>query len=171
MSKTVLVTGISGFIGLYCVKELLNEGYNVKGTIRNSFKQHEVINTLKKNKINIKKLSFEILDLTYDDGWDKATKGCDFVMHVASPFRIANPKNEDEMILPAVEGTRRVLNASQKAGVKRIIFTSSIVSMMSSIRIGRFGPEDWTDLNYPNLSTYIRSKTLSCRKISLGFHK
>ena len=163
MSKTVLVTGISGFIGLYCVKELLNKGYKVKGTVRNSSKQNEVINTFKKNKINIKNLKFKILDLTSDNGWDNAIEGCDFVMHVASPFRIAIPKNEDEMILPAVEGTRRVLEASQKGGVKRIVLTSSIVSMMSSIRCGQFGPEDWTDTNYPNLSTYIRSKTLAER--------
>ena len=163
MSKTVLVTGISGFIGLYCVKELLNKGYKVKGTVRNSSKQNEVINTFKKNKINIKNLKFKILDLTSDNGWDNAIEGCDFVMHVASPFRIAIPKNEDEMILPAVEGTRRVLEASQKGGVKRIVLTSSIVSMMSSIRLGHFGPKDWTDINSPNLSTYIKSKTLAER--------
>ena len=163
MSKTVFVTGISGFIGLYCVKELLNKGYKVKGTVRNSSKQNEVINTFKKNKINIKNLKFKILDLTSDNGWDNAIEGCDFVMHVASPFRIAIPKNEDEMILPAVEGTRRVLEASQKGGVKRIVLTSSIVSMMSSIRRGQFGPKDWTDINYPNLSTYIKSKTLAER--------
>ena len=161
MSKTVLVTGISGFIGIYCAKYLLNEGYKVRGTVRNYSKKKEVINTFKKNDINIKNLTFEILELTSDNGWDKAINGCEFVMHVASPFRIANPRNEDEMISPAVEGTRRVLEASQKAGVKRIVFTSSIVSMMSSIRRGQFGPKDWTDLNYPNLNTYIRSKTLA----------
>ncbi len=163
MSKKVLLTGISGFIGLYCAKELLDKGYRVKGTVRNSSKQQEVINTFKKNKINFKNLRFEILDLTSNNGWVKAIEGCDFVMHVASPFRIANPKNEDEMILPAVAGTRRVLEASQKAGIKRIVLTSSIVSMMSSIRRGQFGPEDWTDINYPNLNTYIRSKTLAER--------
>ena len=103
------------------------------------------------------------MDLTSDHGWEKAIRGCDFVMNVASPFRIANPKNEDEMILSAIEGTIRVLKASQKEGVKRIILTSSIVSMMSSIRHGEFGPKDWSDLNYPNLSTYIKSKTLSER--------
>ena len=101
------------------------------------------------------------MDLTSDYGWEKAIRGCDFDMHVASPFRIANPKNEDEMILPAVEGTIRVLKASQKEGVKRIILSSSIVSIMSIIRHGKFGPKDWTDLNYPNLSTYIKSETLS----------
>ena len=161
MSRTVLVTGISGFIGIYCAKYLLNEGYKVRGTVRNYSKKEEVINTFKKNDINIKNLTFEILELTSDNGWDKAINGCEFVMHVASPFRIANPRKEDEMISPAVEGTRRVLEASQKAGVKRIVLTSSIVSMMSSIRRGQFGPKDWTDLNYPNLNTYIRSKTLA----------
>jgi dihydroflavonol-4-reductase len=82
-------------------------------------------------------------------------------MHVASPFRIANPKDENEMLLPAVEGTKRVLKAANKASVKKVIMTSSIVSMMSSIRRGQFGPEDWTDINYPNLNTYIKSKTLA----------
>ena len=168
MSKTVLVTGISGFIGLYCAKELLEKGYKVIGTVRNSAKREEVINTFKKNDINLKNLTFEILELTSNNGWDKAIQDCEYVMHVASPFRIANPKNENDMISPAVEGTRRVLEASQKAGIKRVVLTSSIVSMMSSIRRGQFGPKDWTDLNYPNLNTY--KKQNYCRKISLGFY-
>ncbi len=102
MSKTVLVTGISGFIGLYCAKELLEKGYKVIGNIRNSAKREEVINTFKKNDINLKNLTFEILELTSNNGWDKAIQDCEYVMHVASPFRIANPKNENDMISPAV---------------------------------------------------------------------
>tara|TARA_B110000046_G_scaffold58826_1_gene65950 strand:+ start:93 stop:1109 length:1017 start_codon:yes stop_codon:yes gene_type:complete len=161
MSQTVLLTGISGFIGLYCAKELLNAGFKVKGTVRNSVKQQQVIEAMKSNDISTINLQFFELDLTSDNGWDKAMKGCDFVMHVASPFRIANPKDENEMLLPAVEGTKRVLKAANKASVKKVIMTSSIVSMMSSIRRGQFGPEDWTDINYPNLNTYIKSKTLA----------
>ena len=115
MSKTVLVTGISGFIGLYCAKELLDKGHKVIGTVRNYAKREEVINTFKKNDINLTNLTFEILELTSNNGWDKAIQGCDYVMNVASPFRIANPKNKNDMISPAVEGTRRVLEASQKA--------------------------------------------------------
>ena len=88
-------------------------------------------------------------------------QGCDYVMHVASPFWIANPKNESDMLTPAVEGTLRVLRAAKKAQVKRVVLTSSIVSMMSSIRRGLFTPDDWTDVNYPDLSTYIKSKTLA----------
>ena len=87
--------------------------------------------------------------------------GCTFVMHVASPFRIANPKNDDDMIGPALEGTKRVIQAAKNSGIKRVVLTSSIVTMMCSIRRGQFGPEDWTDSNDPELSTYIRSKVLA----------
>lgn len=159
--ETVLLTGISGFIGLHCAKELLDAGFKVRGTFRESDKQKQVQADLTINNFAKDNLEFAKLDLTSDDGWDNAMKGCDYVMHVASPFWIANPKNDAEMLVPAVEGTRRVLRAATKAKVKRVILTSSIVSMMSSIRQGVFGPDDWTDVNHPNLSTYIKSKTLA----------
>mgnify|MGYP001359187484 CR=1 FL=1 len=94
MSKTVLVTGISGFIGIYCAKYLLNEGYKVKGTVRNSSKKEEVINTFKKNDINIKNLTFEILELTSDNGWDKAINGCEllWMLHHHLELRILGMK-------------------------------------------------------------------------------
>ena len=161
MKKTVLLTGISGYIGLYCAKELLETGFKVRGTIRSRKKEATVLNTLALSKKNSKNLTFELLDLTSDTGWNRAVEGCDFIMHVASPFRIANPKKEIEMIGPAVDGTKRVLYAAQNAGVKRVIVTSSIVSMMASLRRGRFGPHNWTDVTYPNLNTYIKSKTLA----------
>ena len=163
MPQTVLLTGISGFIGLYCAKELLDSGFTVRGTIRSKHKEQAVCDTMKSNNVNIENLEFELLDLNSDSGWDQSMKGIDYVMHVASPFRIANPKSENEMILPAVEGTKRVLHAADKASVKRVILTSSIVAMMSSLRRGCFGPNDWTDVNYPNLNTYIKSKTLAER--------
>ena len=130
MSQTVLLTGISGFIGLYCGKELLDAGFKVRGTVRNLAKQQEVIDAMKSNNISIKNLKFFELDLTSDNGWDKAMKGCDFVMHVASPFRIANPKDENEMILPAVEGTKRILKAANKASVKKVILTQKILDFL-----------------------------------------
>ena len=70
-------------------------------------------------------------------------------MHVASPFRITNPKDDAEMIVPAVEGTNKIMKFAKKGKIKRIVLTSSIVSMMCSIRNGQFGPDDWTDVNYP----------------------
>ena len=161
MSEMVLVTGISGFIGLYCAKELLERGFKVRGTIRSPQKEKNVRDALELSHIASENLHFAILDLNSDNGWDDATQNCDYVLHVASPFRIANPKNENDMIGPAVEGTKRVLRSAHKNNVKRVVLTSSIVSMMSSLRKGRFGPDDRTDVNYPNLNTYIKSKTLA----------
>lgn len=168
MPKTVLLTGVSGFIGLYCAKELLEGGFKVRGTIRNPTKELVVRDALKLSEIKSEYLTFVVLDLTSDNGWDEAMQGCDYVMHVASPFRIANPKKESEMIEPAVEGTKRVLRAAQQAKIKRVVLTSSIVSMMASLRLGQFGPDDWTDVTYPNLSTYIKSKTLA-EKVAWDF--
>ena len=159
MQKTVLVTGISGFIGLHCAKKLLESGFQVRGTVRSEEKEEIVRDALALSAEKASHLSFKVLNLKLDDGWNEATRGCDYVMHIASPFRIANPKDEIEMIEPAVEGTKRVLRAGYLANVKRIVLTSSIVAMMASLRQGQFGPDDWTDITYPNLNTYIKSKT------------
>ena len=85
-------------------------------------------------------LSIVELDLTSDKGWDAAAAGCDYLMHVASPFTLANPKHEDEMIVPAVEGTKRALRVAKNAGVKRVVLTSSTLAMMGSMKHGTFGP-------------------------------
>ena len=162
MPQTVILTGISGYIGLHCARELLDARFNVRGTIRDPKKESVVRNALELSEEEAKRLTFVVLDLTSDRGWEEAVQGCDYVMHVASPFRIANPKTESEMIEPAVGGTERVLRAAQRANVKRIVITGSIVSMMASLRHGRFGPDDWTDVTCPNLSTYVKSKTLMC---------
>ena len=119
MAKTVLLTGISGYTGLHCVKELLESGYIVRGSVRNKEKAIEVQNTLSKAKINTKNLTIVELNLNSDRGWDKAMMGCDFLMHVASPFAIANPKDPADMISPAVDGSLRALRAAKKAGIKK----------------------------------------------------
>ena len=159
--KTTLLTGISGYTGLHCAKELFEEGHAVCGTVRSQAKGQEVRDTLAAASVDTANLSFVELDLTTDRGWNDAAAGCDFVMHVASPFVIANPKNPQEMISPAVDGTLRALRAAKKAGVKRVVLTSSILSMMGSMKTGTFGPTDWTDVDAPNVSTYTKSKTLA----------
>lgn len=161
MSKTVLLTGVSGYIGLHCAQQLLSAGYSVRGSVRNEAKASSVRETLSAAKVDTQNLSIVTLDLMSDTGWDAATSGCDYVMHVASPFVIANPKNADEMISPAVNGTLRMLKAAKKAGVQRVVLTSSILSMMGSMKSGTFGPEDWTDTNAPDVSVYTQSKTLA----------
>ena len=159
--NTTLLTGISGYIGLYCAKELLEAGYAVRGTVRSQSKGQEVCETLAAASVDTKNLSFVELDLTSDRGWNDAAAGCDFVMHVASPFVVANPKNPQEMISPAVDGTLRALRTAKKAGVQRVVLTSSILSMMGSMKTGTFGPGDWTDVDAPDVSTYTKSKTLA----------
>jgi len=161
MTQTVLITGVSGYIGLHCAAEALRAGYRVRGSVRSRSKEQEVRNTLAAASVDVANLEFVELDLTAEEGWDKAAEGCTYVLHVASPFAIANPKSEDEMIAPAVDGTLRVLRAARKASVERVVLTSSALSMMGSMKNGTFGPLEWTDPEDPRISTYTKSKTLA----------
>ena len=161
MKKKVLLTGVSGYIGLHCAKTLLEKGYKLVGTVRNANKENEVKSSLNSASVSIKNLSFIHLDLNSDNGWDSALSNCDYVMHIASPFKVENPKNEMEMLGPAVDGTLRVLKAAKKNGVKRVVLTSSTVAMMGGKKTGMLTPEDWSDLNSKNISTYFKSKTLA----------
>jgi len=161
--KKVLLTGISGYIGLHCASELLKEGFSVRGTVRNAAKRAEVSETLTSSSMDLSNLEMVEVDLTSENGWFDAASGCDYLMHVASPFTIANPKSENEMIEPAVQGTLRVLQAANQANIKRVILTSSIVAMMGDKKNGTFTPEDWTDVSTKDVSTYAKSKTLAER--------
>jgi dihydroflavonol-4-reductase len=161
MTETVLLTGVSGYIGLHCAQQLLDAGFAVRGSVRSKAKEQEVRETLAAANTDTTNLAVVELDLANDLGWDDAAQGCDYVMHVASPFAIANPKSEDEMIKPAVEGTLRALRAAKKAGVKRVVLTSSTISMMGSMKTGTVTPSDWTDVNTKDVSTYAKSKTLA----------
>ncbi len=161
MNKKVLLTGISGYIGLHCAKVLLEKGYNVVGSVRSSDKENDVKKTLNSASVDIKNLSFAHLDLNSDNGWDVVSSNCDYVMHIASPFTVENPKIEADMLGPAIDGTLRVLKAAKKNMVKRVVLTSSTVAIMGGKKNGTISPEDWTDLNSKNISTYFKSKTLA----------
>jgi nucleoside-diphosphate-sugar epimerase len=113
MPQTVLVTGGSGFIGSYCILQLLAAGYQVRTTIRNLKREADVRAVLKIGGADPgNRLSFFAADLEKDAGWQEAVAGCDFVLHMASPLPPSVPKHEDELIVPAREGTLRVLRAS-----------------------------------------------------------
>ena len=84
--KKVLLTGVSGYIGLHCAVELLKKGYSVRGSLRNLDKSANVVNAIKKEIDPLDNLEFCELDLLEDKGWDKAMNGCEFVLHVASPY-------------------------------------------------------------------------------------
>ena len=159
--ERVLLTGITGYIGQHCAAELLNRGYEVVGTVRSPAKSDATRTALAK-AARIEKLSFVAADLMSDQGWAEAMKDCAFAIHVASPFLLAEPKDENELIAPAVEGTRRVIAAAQRAGVKRLVLTSSTFAMIAGRDSGRYGPEAWSDVD-ADIGAYAKSKTLAER--------
>ena len=162
MKKKVLLTGISGYIANHCAVELLKNGYAVRGSLRNMSKSEEVIKAIKNEVDPMDDLEFCKLDLLIDDGWDEAMNGCEYVLHVASPYITTEPKDPNTLIRPAIEGTQRALKAAKKSGVKRIVITSSVVSMLGdadkSININE---NTWSNVDARNLSSYAKSKTLA----------
>lgn len=164
MAETVLVTGGSGFLGGWCLVELLQRGYEVRTTVRDLSREQEVRDAVSSTGQAGEKLSVLAADLNKDDGWQAAVEGCDYVLHVASPFPPVQPKDPDELIVPAREGTLRVLRAALAAGVKRTVVTSSVAAIAGGAKSpGPLTEADWTDLDSPGLSPYVRSKTIAER--------
>ncbi|WDI31019.1 NAD-dependent epimerase/dehydratase family protein [Hyphococcus flavus] len=160
MSKRILVTGVSGFIAKHVALQLLQKGYDVCGTLRALNKADQIKKSLSDAGGDISRLSFAAADLTKDDGWEEAARGCVGVMHVASPFPVAQPSNRNALIPAARGGVLRVLKAADKSA--RIVITSSMVAMMyRPNRPETFTVEeaDWTDTSWKSLSAYIVSKT------------
>jgi len=163
MQKKVLLTGISGFVGQHCAVELLKNGYAVRGSIRNLSKEAEVRKGIAKVIDAKDNLEFCELNLLKDEGWDDAMKGCDYVLHVASPFVTTEPKDENIIIKPAVEGTLRALKAAKKAGIKKLVLTSSTVAMAGDKKVQRLNQDSWTNPKTDKVSVYIKSKVLAER--------
>jgi len=162
---TVLVTGASGFIAMHCILKLFEQGYKVRGTLRSPERETGLRETFSKYIDDNAQLQFITADLGSDDGWDEAVHGCQFILHVASPFTPAPPKHEDDHIIPAREGTMRVLKAAVAANVKRVVMTSSIVAIV----IGHdrdasrtFTENDWSQLER-GADAYQKSKTIAER--------
>ncbi|RYD95421.1 MAG: NAD-dependent epimerase/dehydratase family protein, partial [Sphingomonadales bacterium] len=164
MSK-VLVTGGSGFVGSHVILQLLAAGHLVRTTVRSLDREPEVRATLERAGADTYRLGFAAADLERDSGWAEAAADCDYVQHVASPFPISQPKDEQELIRPAVEGTLRVLRAARDAGVKRVVLTSSFAAIGygHGERSAAFTEADWTDVNGPAVQPYMKSKTLAER--------
>jgi nucleoside-diphosphate-sugar epimerase len=164
--ECVLVTGGSGFIGAHCILQLLAQGYRVRTTVRSMKREADVRGMLKAGGAEPgDALSFAAADLMSDAGWPAAVAGCDYVLHVASPFPPAAPKHEDELIIPAREGALRVLRAARDAGVKRVVLTSSFAAIGygQRPRTTPFNETDWTDPNGGDVRAYVKSKTLAER--------
>lgn len=164
--STVLVTGGSGFVGSHCILQLLNAGHRVRTTVRSAKREADVRAMLKVGGTDAgERLSFAIADLEQDAGWPEAVAGCDYVLHVASPFPAVLPKDENELIVPAREGSLRVLRAARDAGVKRVVLTSSFAAIGygQPPRTTPFDETNWTDVNGDDVRPYVKSKTLAER--------
>lgn len=162
MSKQALVTGGSGYIGGFIIRQLIEQGWTVNTTIRSLSREAEVRQAL---GVPADKLRFFAADLLNDAGWAEAVAGCGHVVHVASPLPSGAVKHEDDLIVPAREGALRALRFAKAAGVKRVVMTSSVAAIAygHGKKIGTYTEADWTDVNGPQVHAYAKSKTLAER--------
>ena len=163
----VLVTGGSGFIGSHCIVRLLAEGHDVRTTVRDLKREGDVRAMLRAGGAEADgRLNFFAADLEKDGGWAEAVAGCEYVLHVASPFPLRVPKDEDELIVPAREDTLRVLRAARDARVKRVVLTSSFAAIGygHEPQTEAFDETNWTNLDGKvAVAPYAKSKTLAER--------
>jgi nucleoside-diphosphate-sugar epimerase len=164
--STILVTGGSGFVGSHSILQLLAAGHQVRTTIRNLNRESDVRAMLKEGGAQPDcSVSFIAADLESEAGWREAATGCEYVLHVASPFPQAVPKDADELIVPAREGALRVLRAARDAGVKRVVMTSSFAAIGygHQQQEAPFNETSWTDVNGADVLPYVKSKTIAER--------
>ncbi len=162
MTKTVLVSGGSGYIAGFIIQQLLAEGWTVHTTVRSLTREAALRPLLGGTAETLK---FFAADLMADHGWAEAMAGCSYVAHVASPFNSEAPKYEDELIVPAREGALRALRYAKAAGVQRFIQTSSVAAVAYGHGAGKhhFTEADWTNLDSPDVYAYVKSKTIAER--------
>lgn len=165
MADRVLVTGGTGFLGKRCVAELLDRGYDVRATVRDPGRSEAGLRADLGDPAD-GRLEVVAANLLSDDGWSEAADGCRYVLHVASPFPPEQPKDPDELIVPAREGAKRALAAALDAGAERVVLTSSVAAIHSDREDSEAAPlneDDWTDGNDTSRPPYTRSKALAER--------
>jgi nucleoside-diphosphate-sugar epimerase len=165
--ECVLVTGGTGFIAQHCIVQLLDAGYHVRTSVRSVSREAELVEILSPHvSSGVLEGRFSVVgaDLIDDAGWDEAVADCAYVLHVASPIFLKVPKDENEMIIPARDGTLRVLRAASNAGVKRVVMTSSVAAVAYGVpRDHAFTEKDWSNPNRRDVDPYAKSKTVAER--------
>lgn len=163
MTSPVFVTGISGFLAGHVALRLLRRGHAVRGSLRDPTRAEAVSQALREQGADVGRLQFCRLDLTQREGWDAAVAGCRQVLHIASPFVLDMPREASTLIHPAVHGTHAVVAAALKAGVERIVLTSSLAAIDAGH--GSYAQpltaDSWTETTHPGVNAYARSKTLA----------
>ncbi|MGB1686373.1 MAG: SDR family oxidoreductase [Pseudomonadales bacterium] len=164
MPGKVLVTGVSGFIGSHCAADLLRAGYAVRGSIRDLSRSEAIRSALDRQGVDTTALEFCAATLSDWECWQPAAEGCDAIFHVASPVPTIQPRNADDVVLPARDGTLNVLAAARAQGINRVVLTSSVAAIMGSIADDRvYTAADWSDTDDPRLTPYALSKTVAER--------
>ena len=159
--EKVLVTGATGYIGLHCIHQLLNQGYAVNGSVRSPERKDEIFEALKNHNTSTEHLNLFTFDLNDDEGWDQGMEGCDYLLHVASPIALEN-HDEDFFVKPAVAGVKRAMKFAKKHNVKKVVLTSSVAAIFETMETKSYYDEtDWSDPDNPAISHYSKSKTLA----------
>jgi nucleoside-diphosphate-sugar epimerase len=171
--QKVLVTGGTGYLARWCIQLLLDRGYTVRTTVRDRAAEPG-LRSLFAVAGDTERLRVVKADLLHDDGWQEAIDGCDYILHVASPFPPVQPKDPDELIVPARDGTLRVLGSAFEAGVQRVVVTSSSTAIRHATADGSAADAaraasrgrildegDWASLDDRRLTPYVRSKVIA----------